>query len=96
MKTPKYLLYTDHTTGFESLDEVKELIAQDAVEAMSEASEIMKRESVKNLFRAYIYERIPKTHEYKRILATDDACGYYCNGCSTVLSKDSGEWKQTW
>lgn len=80
MKTPKYLLVTDHTTGFESLDEVKELIAQDAVEAMSEANEIIERESVKDLFKAaYIYERIPNTRHYKRILATDNAYSYYCD-----------------
>lgn len=70
MKTPKYVLWIDHTAGNNSLDTYKSLEAKDVLSAMTETTNMTKFEE--NMYCAILFERIPKTDEYKQILRTGD------------------------
>lgn len=70
MKTPKYLVSTDHKAGFNFKDIIKGLESKDVLQAMAEVTNLIEDEE--NLYCTVIFERIPKTNEYKEILRTDD------------------------
>lgn len=75
MATPKYLVWTDHRAGFNQEDEIKGLNSKKVMDVMTEVKNLLNDEE--NLYCACIYERIPKTNDYKQVLRTDNGFSFY-------------------
>ncbi len=80
MKTPKFIVWTDHTANYNHKDKIKSLEANNVLEAMDETKKMTENDA--NLYCVLIYERIPKTNEYILILRSD-------NGSYWAHQKDS-------
>lgn len=77
MTTPKYLLVTDHKATFNDKDKIMKLDSKDIMGVMTETQSLLYDEE--ELFCACVYEKIPKTNDYKQILRTDNRFSFYPN-----------------
>ena len=75
MTTPKYLIWTDHKAGFNHKDEIKGLDSKKVIDVMTEVKNLLNDEE--NLYCACVFERIPKTNNYKQVLRTDNGFSFY-------------------
>ena len=88
-KMTKYVLWTNHRDDSKR-DRKISLKAQNLLDAIVESEKVWVDDNkYDDLFHVYLYERVAKTNEYRKIMQSDDGRNFYVKESSIYLVRST-------